>query len=136
MKMQKCCLIVLRNKKFNCFENVTHISDTMAGYGYYFDKISFVNFSDSKEIIRAVEDSKNNYENIIIYCPKAMENTLKSYIAKIYGGQFDELGILQLQNSSVFMFYYDSENRLYLKDVKKILDKKYAIKFDMLYIKT
>ncbi|MDE6868692.1 MAG: hypothetical protein K2J83_06105, partial [Clostridia bacterium] len=132
----KCCLIVFRNKRFNCFEGVNPVLDTMAGYGYYFDKITFVNFSDSEEIVRATEDGKNNYENIIIYCPKAMENTLKNYIAKICGGQFDELGILQTDNLSVFMLYSDSENRLYFKDVKKILDKKYGIKFDKLYIKT
>ena len=49
----KCCLIVFRNKKCNCFESINPILDNMAGYGYYFDKVSFVNFSDSKEIARA-----------------------------------------------------------------------------------
>ncbi len=132
----KLCLIVFRNKKLNCVENVKPILDAMAGYGYYFDKISFVNFSDSKEIIRAVEDGKNNYENIIIYCPNEMENTLQSYIGKIYGAQFNGLGILHSGNSEVFMFYSDSENRLRFTDVKNVLDSKYCTKFDKLYIKT
>ena len=132
----KCYLIVFRNKKLNCLKSANSILDVMSGYGYYFDKITFVNFSDSKEIVHAVEDGKRNYENIFIYCPEGMENTLKSYIGNIYGGQFDELGILHSEKSSVFMFYSDGENRLRLKDVKKILDKKYCIKFDKLYIKT
>ncbi len=132
----KNCFIVFRNKKLNSFEGVNKILDVMAGYGYYFDKVTFVNFSDSEEIVRAVNDCKSNYENIVIYCPKGMEETLKTYIGKIYGGQFDELGILQSGNSNVFTFYSDCENRLRLKDVKKILDKKYGIKFDKLYIKT
>ncbi|MDE7453177.1 MAG: nicotinamide-nucleotide amidohydrolase family protein, partial [Clostridia bacterium] len=132
----RCCLIALRNKKFNGFESVNNILDAMAGYGYYFDKVSFVNFSDSGEISRAVKDGKNHYENVIVYCPKSMENTLKNYIGKIYGAQFDELGILNSDNSNVFIFYSDGGNRLRLKDVKKILDKKYGVKFDKLYIKT
>lgn len=132
----KCCLIVFRNKKFNCLESVNSMLDMMAGYGYYFDKVTFVNFSDSQEIVRAVKDGKNNYENIIIYCPKTMEDTLKTYIGKIYGAQFDEFGILHYGNSNVFIFYSDNANRLRLKDIKKILDKKYSIKFDKLYIKT
>ena len=132
----KNCFLTFRNRKSNTFEETEKILETLSGFGYYFDKVAYISYSDSEEIIRALQDAKDGYSNVILYCPKVMENTLKKYVASLYGKPFDELGILKAGKSLVFIYFTDKENRLQLKDVKRVLDAKYGIKYDKTYVKT
>lgn len=134
-KTNKSCLLVFRNKKDNGFGNATEILDVMSGYGYFFDNVSFAAYNDSEEIVRAIKDGKDSYANVVIYCPKDMENAVKKFVSSLYGRQFDELGILKAGAETVFLFYSDKENRLQFKDVKKLLDAKYGIKYEKSCIK-
>lgn len=134
-KTNKSCLLVFRNKKDNSFDNATGILDVMSGYGYFFDNVCFAAYNDSEEIVRAIKDGKDNYANVVICCPKDMENAVKKFVSSLYGKPFDELGILKAGAESVFLLYSDKENRLQFKDVKKILDAKYGIRYEKACIK-
>lgn len=136
LKANKNCLLVFRNKKLNIFDGAENLIKAFAGAGYYFDRISYVAYDKSDEIVRALNDGKTNYENMVIYCPFKMEKTLKDYISNLYSSEFNELGILKSGNENSFMFYADAENRLRIDDIKKILDEKYGVKYEKAYVKT
>ena len=94
-RTKKNCLLVFRNKKINNFDEVNDLISSFSSAGYYFDKIVYVAFDKSEEIVRALKDGKENYENVVIYCPAEMEKTLKDYISTLYSSKFDESGILK-----------------------------------------
>lgn len=134
-KSCKICLLILKNAKVNNFEDYSNLIDSFAGFGYYFDKISYIAYDSSEEISRAIKDGKSNYENIVIYCPKEMEAALKEYISKLYLSQFNEIGILKTSDKHAFMFYYNGVNRLRVEDVKNVLDAKYKLKFGRMFVR-
>lgn len=135
-KSCKNCLLIFKNSKVNNFEDYNNLINSFAGFGYYFDKISYVTFISSEEITRSIKDGKNNYDNTVIYCPKEMESTLREYIGKLYVSHFNEIGILKSADKHVFMFFYNGETRLRIEDVKNILDAKYRIKYGKAYVRT
>lgn len=130
------CFLVLRNKKINDFDCANNVIYSFAETGYYFDKISYVAYDSSEEIVRAVKDAKENYENLVIFCPVGMDSTLKGFISALFGSSFDGLNILNCGNSSVFILYSDCENRLKFSDIKAVLDAKYGLKYERTYIKS
>ncbi len=134
-KFGKNCFIVFRNRKINDFKDANSLVLSFSACGYYFDKITFASFSNSGEIIRALNDAKDNYENLVCFCPLEMVNALKDYLSSLYSAGFNELGILKSGNETVFIFT-DEKCRLRLDDVKNILDKKYGEKRGKVYIKT
>lgn len=136
LKAKKNCLLAFRNKKVNSFENSVEFINAFAGIGYYFDKISYIAFNDSTEIVRALKDAKTNYENTVIICPEEMKDTLTGFIEHQYSAKFSEIGILKSGNSGVFILYSDAENRLLVSDIKQVLDNKYGINYEKSYIKT
>lgn len=135
-KTEKNCLLAFRNKKINPFDGVNSLCAKFAFFGYWFDKISFVCFDNSEEIVRAVNEAKENYENVVLFCPQAMETTLKNYTSKLYSSGFDNFGVLNAQAENVFMIFSDAQNRLEVADVCKILDKKYTHRVERAYVKT
>lgn len=130
------CLLVFRNKRVNNFEQANALVEEFAGFGYFFDKISYVAYNSSEEISRAIKDGKAHYDNTLISCPKEMERTLKDYIAKLYSSRFSEVGILKTGEKNVFLHYYDGENRIRIEDIKNVLDAKYGVKFGKTYVRT
>ena len=136
LKYKKYCLLVFRNKKINNFENVNGVISAFAGIGYNFDKISYVAYDSNAEIVRALKDGKEFYENIVVCCPTVMESTLKSFIGNLYSSEFNELGILKYHADNVFILYTDKANRLTYEDIKKVLDCKYGEQYSKSYIKT
>ncbi len=136
LRTGKNCFLAFRNKKINNFTGSDGIINSFASTGYYFDKISHVSYNSSEEIVRAVKDAKENYENIVIYCPSNMQNTLKSFITTLYAAEFNALGILKSYEGNVFMFLSDAENRLRFEDIKEILDLRYGIRLERAYVKT
>ncbi|MGN0807560.1 MAG: CinA family protein [Candidatus Coproplasma sp.] len=129
------CILSLESKRNLSFDNVAKICEQLAGCGYYAERVCRVAYDSSDEIVRAINDAKNNYENLIVVCPFSMDNAVKSYISSLYGASFDGLGALNVQNYSVFVFYYDGMNRLTFADVKARLDAKYSINYEKTYIR-
>ena len=134
-KIGKNCLLVFRNRKINVFDEANSLILSFSDNGYYFDKISYVAFNSSDEIVRAIKDGKDNYENLVVYCPHVMTGMLKKFLSSLYSSSFNEIGILKSGNDSVFIFT-DKECRLRISDVKNILDLKYNNKREKAYIRT
>lgn len=135
-RAKKNCLLAFRNKKINVFDGVNCLTEQFASGGYYFDKVSFVAFDSSREIVTAMNDGLENYENLIIFCPKAMENTLKKFVCEKAGGEFDGLNTLKSEKISVFLFFSDYANRLLVDDVTSYFDARYGINHGKTYLKT
>ncbi|MDE7329861.1 MAG: nicotinamide-nucleotide amidohydrolase family protein, partial [Clostridia bacterium] len=135
-KSGKNCLIFFRNKKINNFDAIDEIIDVCASHGYYYDKVACVAYDSSYEITNALTAALENYSNIVLCCPKVMENTLKDFVVHGTDGAFSELNIFANGGLNVFMLFSDSANRLQINDICSVLDKKYGIKYDKAYIKT
>lgn len=134
--MAKNCLIFLKNKKINDSEEAGEIISAFASGGFFFDKTSFVAYNVSDEILRAVNDGLENYENLVVRCPQVMRNTLEQYISSKTGGEFDDRGFLKTQNVYVFLCFTDFDGGLSVADVVAILDKRYGVGFAKTYLKT
>ncbi|MDE6597192.1 MAG: CinA family protein [Clostridia bacterium] len=134
-RIGKNCLLVFRNRKVNVFDEANSLILSFSECGYYFDKISYISYNNSDEIVRALKDGKRHYENLVLLCPSEMQKTLKRFISSLYLAEFNELGILKNGNDSVFVFT-DKECRLRIDDVKNILDNKYGNKREKAYIRT
>ena len=132
---KKNCLLVFRNKKINVFDSAERFITDFSDLGYYFDKIAYIAYDRAEEIVNALKDGRLNYENLYIYCPSSMDETLKAFLKALYLSEFDEKGILNTGTDHVFMFYSDKENVLQFVEVKTILDAKYGIKYEKAYVK-
>ncbi len=135
-KSVRSCLLVFRNKKINYFEGAEKVITSYASAGYYFDKISYVAFDSSNEILFSLNYSKDNYENIVIYCPFQMENLFKDYFEDRLSAPFNDKGILESNGINVFILYCDRENKLLGEDIKNVLDEKYGVRYGKEYVKT
>ncbi|MCI8476235.1 MAG: nicotinamide-nucleotide amidohydrolase family protein [Clostridia bacterium] len=135
-KSGKNCLVFFRNKKICDYDGISEITAGCASRGYYFNKVLCVAYDDSWEITFALSDTLKNYENIVIYCPKAMENTIKGFITAERGGEFSELNIYAAQDLTAFMLFSDCTNRLLIEDICAVLNKKYSANYERAYIKT
>lgn len=132
----KNCFLCLKNKKINTFNLETKLIDEFGGAGYYFDKISYVGYDKSEVITAAIKDACLNFENVLIVCPKDMEEALSGYAGKLLGTQFDNFGFLHMDKTDVFMYFSDMDTVAKPSDFIKILDKKYESKFEKSFIKT
>ncbi len=136
MSTDKFLLLVLRNKKINAFEKTDKLISSFADFGYWFDKISYVDYGNSQEIVRAAEEGKNCYENVVIAYPAEMSNVLKPFTQDIYSAEFDGLNCLVSGNKNVFLVDLGSEGKLTVSDIAEILNKKYGKSYLRSYIKT
>ena len=128
-------LLSFGNRRQIDFNKIEGVAASLATFGYYCDKISRVAFDSQTEIIRAVKDGVDNFDNIILLCPEKMSKMLADFTAQLTGGQFDGLGILNCGRKSVFIVVCDGENRLRYEDIKKVLDGKYGVKYDSAVVK-
>ena len=135
-RANKHCFVVFRNKKLNNFDLENSIVKTISGYGYHFDKISYVAFDSPEEIVSALIDGRENFENMLICCPAEMDGMLKNFVKSLYSAEFNELGILKSESGCVFMLFSDGENRLRFTDIKNILDAKFDSRYEKAYVKT
>lgn len=132
----KNCLVAYRNKKINRFDDVKRIITEFSGGGFYFDKIDFSAYNSPQDIVRSLNTSKNNYENIVIVCPQMMKKTLTDYVERLYSSEFDEFFVLRCETHHVFLMFSDAANGLTTKNIINILNKKYGVKYEKSYIKT
>lgn len=107
----------------------------IAAGGYYFDKISKVAFDSQDEIIRAIGDCVQNYDNALVLCPTTMEMTLKNYISELCGSSFDAVGIMRTENFNAFIALSDSSNRITAEDIISVLNNVYKESFARSYIR-
>lgn len=133
---KKNCLLIFRNKKINGFADAENIADEFSSEGYYFDKLEFVAYDSPADIVRSIKSCKANYENAVIFCPQIMKKTLTEFVEQLYGAEFDEFGILTSDSAQVFMTFTDAPNKLKIKNIVNVLNKKYSLKFNRAYIKT
>lgn len=131
----KSILLVFENKRNTDFKTAQTVVENLAAYGYYFDKVSRVAFSQTEEIVRALGDGLENYENLVLLCPAKMGRTLSDFVVQRTGAEFDNFGVSSNGNQHVFMIYYDRESRLRYADIKAVLDKKYGVKYDSTVIR-
>lgn len=134
--MIKNCLLAFRSRKNNEYEEVSALRAGFASAGYFFDRVSFVAYDSAEEIVRAIKDGKENYDNLIISCPHNMDGTLKEFIGPLYSSAFDGYGILESEGKSVFIVYSDYENSLTIEKIKDILQSKYGVSYERFYIRT
>lgn len=131
----KSALIIFENKRNTDLGRLQTVVDNLASYGYYFDKISRVAYSQTDEIVGALSDGLDNFDNTVILCPAKMGKTIADFVVTRAGSEFDNFGVLNSGRTHVFMIYYDRESRLQYADIKSILDKKYGIKYDRTVIR-
>lgn len=136
MSTDKFLLLILRNKKINEFENADKVIGSFGNLGYWFDKISYIDYGNSQSIVQAIEEGKGCFENAIIYYPPEMENLLRSYIEKSYSAKFDGTNCLSSENKNVFLLSSGVDNAKSIKNIEKILNKKYGKSYLRAYIKT
>lgn len=133
---QKNCLLVFKSKKIQSSSKSNKLLRGFADGGYWFDKLSYVAYDNPDEIVRAVKDGVKHYGNLVLYCPQAMANTLKSFIVKLCGGEFNENGVLNTGACDVYLLVYDGENALKVNDICAAFNRKYNCKFEKAYVKT
>lgn len=122
-------LAALENKKNIDFSAIENALSSLASCGYYFDRISRVAYNDPDEIVSALSDGLDNYENIVILCPVSMAKTVSDFVCGRVGAEFDGLGILRGAKKHVFLLFSDGENRLQFSDIKSVLDTKYGLSY-------
>lgn len=135
-KKKNYCLLLFGSKRVTDVDLMKRTVDAFASRGYYFDKISYVAFDDSEEIVRAVKDGTENYENTVIYCPTLMEQTLKDLVSCIKVGTFDDTGQLNVGDYSAFVVTSDGECFLNETKIAEKLDRKYGESFGRACIRT
>ena len=132
----KNCLLIFRNKKINDFDIINKRIFNFAADGIYFDRVEYCAYDDSEEITRSMRESKCSYSNIILLCPKAMEEMLKSFAEKLFEGQFDNFGVMTTENVNVFVLISDGDGKLKEQDIVDIFTKKYGQGYGKAYVKT
>ncbi len=135
-EINKNRLLVFKNKRSVKLNNEELLISRFAECGYWFDKIIFAAFDSKDEIVRAVEDGKDLYENTVIFCPQEMRNTLEKFVSEKYCAEFDNFGTLTSDCCSVFMLHSDAVTALSVEEICAILNKKYNKKSEKSYIKT
>lgn len=132
----KNCLIVFRNKKINDFGIYNKLIDYFASENIYFCNLTYCAFDDSDEIVRSLNACKGFYDNVIITCPAAMEETVKDFTENLFGGKFDNFGVMDIEKTTLFVLRSDGGGKLSETDISDILNKKYNFATGKAYLKT
>ena len=136
MSTDKFLFLVLRNKKINDFEIIDKLISSFSDCGYWFDKIAYIDYSNSQSIVQAIEEGKSGFENLVIYYPIEMDNILKSHIEKSYSTKFNDNNCLSADNKSVFLLGADDNCKLEVSHIAEVLNKKYGKSYLHAYVKT
>lgn len=131
----KICLISLESKRTLNFAVTSCICEKFASFGYYFDKVIRIAYDDSRGIVEGLKTAKDEFTDVFIVCPHSMSEAVKRCVSELYGAEFDALLMLSVGNRSVFIHFYDAENKLGFDDIKAIFDKKYAVEYARTYIR-
>lgn len=130
----KLAMLVFDTRRSLDFSVAEEWLKSLAGGGFYFDKVSRIAFDDSDGIVGAINDGRENYANLLVVCPSRMEQTLKKFISGVCAAQFDFVGILRGE-VNVFMVFSDVANRLTAKDIIDVLNARYSVKYARTFIR-
>jgi len=130
----KFCLISAESRRSLDFNYITRFINQMAGFGYYFDRISRVAYDSSKEIRSALGGARVEYTDIFVLCPQTMVQSIKDFYSDLYGTRFESLGILTCGSATVFVIPF-TDCRISFEDIKAVLDEKYSISYGKEYIR-
>lgn len=125
----KFLLIVFKSKNSMRLENYAKWISEFSSHGYNFNKISFVDYTDSKEIASAIQSGLASYNNIVLYCPRTMSETLKIFIERTAKSTFDGENRLRSEGQSIYLQFTDGKNSLSIEEIAADFDKKYSQKF-------
>lgn len=134
-KKGRNCFIAFRSKKLNNFDIENSFIKRILSFGYYFDRISFIPFDDRNEIVLALMECQNKFENLFICYPNEMKSALEHFVSSLYSSSFDESGILKSNKGCVFMLCSDKKETN-LNYIRNVLDTNRGVKFHSSYIKT
>lgn len=132
----KNCFLIFRSKKINNFDRSNSVITLFSAEGIYFDRIEYCAYDDMEEIARSIRECKGAYRNVVILCPCAMEQTLKNYAEKVFEGQFDNFGILNTQDCSLFSLTTEGNGRLTEPDIISIISSQSGERRGRSYVKT
>ena len=131
----KFLFIVFKGKRDSDFSRYSDSLRAFSSFGYYFDKISFVDFSSSSEMTAVVRTGITDYDDVVIYCPASMGDTLKTFIEGLTGYKFDAENRLAGERLSVYLRYVDATNLLTIAQTAADFDNKYRQNFSRAIIK-
>lgn len=132
----KNCLIVFRNKKINDFESYNKTINYFASENIYFCNLAYCAYDDNDEIVRTLNSCKDRYDNVIIFCPEAMEDTLKDFSEKLFGGKFDNFGVMQTEKAAVYVLRSEGTGKLSAADIAEIYKKRCGQGAGKAYLRT
>lgn len=133
--MDKNCLIVLKNKKIDNYAEVDGMLTVFASAGYHFDRISFVAYDQSDEIVISLNEGCERYNNVVVLCPNVMREIVCNFISEKLNARFDDRCVLSGGGKNVFVIFSGGENVLSVSDIVRILDIKYSRRFERSFIK-
>ena len=132
----KNCLIILRNKKLPpSEEEYAPCMRAFASAGLYFDKTAAVAYDNSEDIVAQLKDCRENYDNTVILCPRAMEEALKSFLEPLYAASFDMANTAEGQSFVVFLYFTDGGNAVTFAQMAAHIAKKYGARRGKAFIK-
>ncbi len=131
----KNCFLVFRNKKLNDFGLAESTVEEFLREGYYFDKIDFIAYDSGTDVARSLITCQSNYDNLIILCPQAMENTIGSFLKDRFGVQLDYKGVYSGESGAVFILLSDAPDRLKASEIVAILNEKCGENYEKSCIK-
>ena len=132
----KNCLLVFRNKKINRYDNPMEIINRFASSGIYFERFLFCDYGASAEIARSIDDACSNYGNIVIVCPKVMEEAIKNRVQKLLNSAFDYSNVIATAEVSAFIYFDDFPNKLNVDEISQIICKQRGEEFGRCFLKT
>lgn len=135
-KSKKNCFLAFVNNKLADTDGALKTVRAFSSRGYCFEKICFVAFNNSTEIMNALSDGVNFHENVVVYCPLTMEKTFKDYFESALAAKFDGLNMLKSSSVNVFIFVYDACRKLTVNDVCDFLDNLYGVSYGKAFVKT
>ena len=127
------CLVVLKNKKL-CSDaaEYTGCVHDFAARGLYFDKIAVIAYDSSRDITAQLKECRSSFENTVVMCISAMEQTLKDYICPLYGGGF-EGQLLDAGDRAVYLCF--SDGNADCGTFAELINSKSGIRLERKYIK-
>lgn len=130
------CLVIIKNKKLNIdFKRLQILMRGFSSSCYYFDKVAVVAFDSSKEISAQLKECRDAYENTVIVCLNEQMKVIGDFVSKLYDAIFDTGNVLMSGTRSVFICTADYDLNSFSSNAVRLLNEKYGIRYDKLFIK-
>lgn len=129
------CLVIIRNKKLNIdYSRLGEFISVFSAACYYFEKISFIAFDDSRFISDQLHECRAEFENAVVLCEDRQYLAIASFLQKIYESAFDDRFYLNCGHSSAMLGRME-EGAEFARSCVSFLNRKYKVSYDKFYIK-